>query len=161
MYTGYAVLHIRCQGTAPAETARLSLCHKAAEQGDDKAQYYLAKCYEEGKGVEKDLVKAVEWYAKAAEQGEKKTQFVGPKKSKVTKMVSPLQEGAFSESVIHQAVLNQIDFVLPDLIWKLINEAFEHFWDDEVGVGGYFDLDTMFHSIRNHLITAHFWRLSS
>ena len=43
---------------------------KAAEQGDAKSQYELGKCYEFGKGVEKDPAKAVEWYRKAAEKGD-------------------------------------------------------------------------------------------
>ena len=42
---------------------------KAAKQGVDRAQYYLARCYEDGNDVDVDYVKAVEWYAKAAEQG--------------------------------------------------------------------------------------------
>ena len=45
-------------------------CRKAAEQGDAKSQYELGKCYEFGKGVEKDQAKAVEWYQKAAEKGD-------------------------------------------------------------------------------------------
>ena len=42
---------------------------KAAEQGNDVAQYNLAMCYERGEGVVKDLAEAVKWYRKAAEQG--------------------------------------------------------------------------------------------
>ena len=41
-----------------------------AEQGDAEAQCRLAYYYEKGKGVEKDSEKAVEWYTKAAEQGD-------------------------------------------------------------------------------------------
>ena len=40
-----------------------------AEQGDAEAQCRLAYYYEKGKGVEKNSIKAVEWYTKAAEQG--------------------------------------------------------------------------------------------
>ena len=43
---------------------------KAAEQGNDVAQYNLAMCYERGEGVVKDLAEAVKWFRKAAEQGE-------------------------------------------------------------------------------------------
>ncbi len=38
---------------------------KAAEHGYASAQFFLGLCYEFGEGVEKDLVKAVEWYSKA------------------------------------------------------------------------------------------------
>ena len=38
-----------------------------AEQGDAEAQCRLAYYYEKGKGVEKNSIKAVEWYTKAAE----------------------------------------------------------------------------------------------
>lgn len=39
-----------------------------AEQGDAKAQYNLAYCYEYGDGVVQDIDKAIYWYKKAAEQ---------------------------------------------------------------------------------------------
>jgi TPR repeat protein len=42
---------------------------KAAEQGDQGAQYNLGGRYESGRGVNKDEGKAVEWFRKAAEQG--------------------------------------------------------------------------------------------
>ena len=42
---------------------------KAAEQGHAKAQTNLGWMYDNGEGVTKDAVKAVEWYQKAAEQG--------------------------------------------------------------------------------------------
>ncbi len=42
---------------------------KSAEQGHFGAQSMLARCYEGGIGVKKDLVKAFEWHSKAAEQG--------------------------------------------------------------------------------------------
>ena len=44
---------------------------KAAAQGDAAAQYNLGVMYAEGEGVAKDTVKAVEWYKKAAAQGDK------------------------------------------------------------------------------------------
>jgi TPR repeat protein len=42
---------------------------KAADQGEDNAQYSLGVMYANGEGVPKDYRKAVEWYQKAAEQG--------------------------------------------------------------------------------------------
>ena len=41
---------------------------KSAEQGDARGQCNLGVMYENGRGVTKDLKKAVEWYTKAAEQ---------------------------------------------------------------------------------------------
>ncbi|MEI7608108.1 MAG: AAA family ATPase, partial [Rhodospirillaceae bacterium] len=42
---------------------------KAADQSDPRAQYKLGKMYENGEGVEQDLVKAVQLYYSAAQQG--------------------------------------------------------------------------------------------
>lgn len=39
-----------------------------ANQGSDHAQFYLAKRYQKGIGVTKDLKKALEWYTRAANQ---------------------------------------------------------------------------------------------
>ena len=42
---------------------------KAAEQGNDVAQYNLGEMYREGRGVPQDEGEATTWYKKAAEQG--------------------------------------------------------------------------------------------
>ena len=42
---------------------------KAADQGDGKAQYYLAGMYDDGHGVSRDYVEADRWYREAADQG--------------------------------------------------------------------------------------------
>ena len=42
---------------------------KAAEQGNDVAQVYLAMCYQRGQGVVKDFAEAVKWCRKAVKQG--------------------------------------------------------------------------------------------
>ena len=47
---------------------------RAAEHGDDCAQYYLGFCYENGEGVETDISKAIYWYTKAADRGNAKSQ---------------------------------------------------------------------------------------
>ena len=48
----------------------------AAEKDDAEAQYMLAMCYGEGKGIEQDVAKSLEWALKSAEQGFSKAQFV-------------------------------------------------------------------------------------
>ena len=42
---------------------------KSAEKGEVYAQYALAECYFEGKGIDVDIDKAACWYKKAAVQG--------------------------------------------------------------------------------------------
>ncbi len=41
----------------------------AAEQGDPEAQWNLAVCYDDGRGVLQDLAQAIHWFRQAAEQG--------------------------------------------------------------------------------------------
>lgn len=72
------------QGYAPAQyivgmrhsyntkySEAIELFKKSAEQGYVLAQNKLADYYLIGMGVEKDEVKAIQWYTKAAEQGDK------------------------------------------------------------------------------------------
>ncbi len=59
----------------------------------------------------------------------------GNNKTLYNNIVSPLQENAFTEPVMHQAVLSKIDFELPDIIWDEINEGFANYWNKEVGLG--------------------------
>ena len=42
----------------------------AADQGFTEAEISLAKCFERGFGVEKDLTEAMRWYARAAAKGD-------------------------------------------------------------------------------------------
>jgi uncharacterized protein len=42
---------------------------KAADQGNNGAQFGLGHCYSSGVGITKDPAEAVKWYRKAAEQG--------------------------------------------------------------------------------------------
>lgn len=46
-----------------------------AKKGDARAQFGLGVMYDEGQGVSKDKVKAMQWYRKAAEQGFSAAQF--------------------------------------------------------------------------------------
>lgn len=41
-------------------------CRKAAQQDDSMPECYLGWCYENGRGVPKDIKAAVDWYTKAA-----------------------------------------------------------------------------------------------
>ena len=50
-------------------TKALELYIKSAEGGYHWAQYHLGALYQYGNGVDKDLGKAVQWYGKAASQG--------------------------------------------------------------------------------------------
>ena len=48
---------------------------RAAEQGDDSAQFNLGRMYADGEGVAQDYVEAAKWYRRAAEQGDDSAQF--------------------------------------------------------------------------------------
>ncbi|KAK3820645.1 MAG: hypothetical protein J3R72DRAFT_479877 [Linnemannia gamsii] len=45
---------------------------KGAEQGSDLAQYEVARCYEEGRGISTNYKKAIDWYTKASQKGHRK-----------------------------------------------------------------------------------------
>lgn len=58
--------------------AQFDAVKKAAEEGDVDAQMYMAKAYEEGRpsqNIKQDIRKAIEWYVKAAQQGNAEAQF--------------------------------------------------------------------------------------
>lgn len=48
---------------------------KLAEQGNAEAQYKVGEMYETGKGAEKNMEHAREWYDRAAKQGHKKAEY--------------------------------------------------------------------------------------
>src|SRR5262249_24050440 len=52
-----------------AEEISFESTRAAAEKGDPKTQYDLARRYERGTGVEKDYAKAAQWASKSADQG--------------------------------------------------------------------------------------------
>jgi|GEM_PF-6851149 len=47
----------------------INSCRQAAEQGDAKYQYLLARCYADVNNIDENPVKAYEWFKKSAEQG--------------------------------------------------------------------------------------------
>lgn len=51
-----------------AITNAVAVYKKLAENGNPRAQYCYAVAYEFGRGVKKDIQKAIEWYKKSAEQ---------------------------------------------------------------------------------------------
>lgn len=53
---------------------------KASDKGNADAQYYIAKMYEDGKGVIKDSEEAFRWYRKAAKNGDSTSQCIVAKK---------------------------------------------------------------------------------
>ncbi len=59
-----AELRSRRQDVAGYEADRL-----AAQSGDAKAQYVLATRFEDGKGVDRSMSQAIEWYQKSANSG--------------------------------------------------------------------------------------------
>ncbi len=60
----------RARGDTPAFSVQNEAIWKAAEQGDADAQYFLARMYENGQGVQRDYAMARKWYEKAAAQGQ-------------------------------------------------------------------------------------------
>ena len=55
--------------------ADVTALQKAAGQGDAAAQLQLGQSYYIGRGVEKDVVKAAQWFQKAAAQGHREAQY--------------------------------------------------------------------------------------
>ena len=77
--------------------------------------------------------------------------------SNIKRFISPYQENAFTEAVLHEVVNNRIGFILPYHLWEEINEAFEYYWDEEVGINGDIIEGAMFISIREYLIADLFY----
>ena len=50
------------------EVMDISELTSRAQQGNDHAQFYLAKRFQKGQGVAKNSLKAIEWYTRAANQ---------------------------------------------------------------------------------------------
>ena len=63
------------EDAAAAQIAHFKALQKTADAGDAAAQIALGLAYDEGRGVEQDRRKAVEWFQKAAAQGAAEAQF--------------------------------------------------------------------------------------
>lgn len=94
---------------------------KAAEQGHDTAQYNLGHKYLEGKGVEKDIAKAIKWWEKAAEQQHELAQFnlgrayylgIGVKKN-IEKSRLWFTQAANNNEVRSMAILKKMNWDTP------------------------------------------------
>ncbi len=57
------------QGLKTDDQSALAWMTKAANQGDDEAQYQLGQYYESGRYADRDLAQTVTWYGKAADGG--------------------------------------------------------------------------------------------
>lgn len=61
---------------SPIFGAKLDILISKAEKGHRDAQFALAKSYEAGLGIKKDISSAIQWYRKSADQGYAPAQFV-------------------------------------------------------------------------------------
>nr|WP_034909049.1 SEL1-like repeat protein [[Eubacterium] cellulosolvens] len=66
---GYCVKKKYDSAAAAPVPSTVEMEQKAADQGDAQAQINLGCCYTAGRGVTQSYEKAVEWFQKAAEQG--------------------------------------------------------------------------------------------
>ena len=56
-----------------------------------------------------------------------------------------------SSELIKNYVFNTIDFHLPDYQWKLINDNFSEYWNNKIGIGGYFYWDEVASFVYNEI----------
>ncbi len=61
-------------GTNIDKQKAFELYEKAANLGNETAQYNLGVLYENGDGIEKNIDKAIYWYVKSAKQGDQDAQ---------------------------------------------------------------------------------------
>lgn len=66
-------------------------------------------------------------------------------------IISPYQDYAFTDEVLHEVANQSLGFYLPDEMWSYIERAFAYYWDVEVGLNGVTCEDYMFLSIRQQL----------
>lgn len=75
----------------------------------------------------------------------------------IIKYISPYQENAFTEEVLHEVVNNRLGIVVPYHLWEEINEAFAYYWDEVVGLNEEIYEESMFVTIREYLIADQFF----
>ena len=68
---GAKIACVNCKGLKQNYESAVFWYTKAAEAGNEYAQYNLGRCYEFGMGIEKSFEKAIYWYKKAARNGNK------------------------------------------------------------------------------------------
>ncbi len=66
-------------------------------------------------------------------------------------LLNPNRPDAMTSKVMHQVILNKISFELPDHIWQVIDNAFAHYWNEEIGFGNCADMFSAVKSIDNRL----------
>lgn len=68
--------HIKAESNLKvmSTNAAVEILRKAANQGDQRAQYSLGLIYQTGESVHQDSAKAIDWYTKAANQGNAEAQ---------------------------------------------------------------------------------------
>lgn len=69
-YIGLLYRNHKIPAAVPEKVA-LDYFHIGADRGDITSQYYLGEMYELGMGSDKDMDKALQWYRKSAERGDK------------------------------------------------------------------------------------------
>ena len=79
-----------------------------AEHGDTDAQFILAECYKDGKGIEQDYAKALEWYEKAlnanTKEDEKQTVFLAAVYKDIAECYQNLKENKKSIEYLKKAL---------------------------------------------------------
>ena len=66
---GYCFDKGSCSGIPQNKEEAIKWYTKSAEQGFEKAQNNVGRCYMEGKGVEKDVEEAKAWISRSAKKG--------------------------------------------------------------------------------------------
>ena len=74
--TGHVHTPENAQPLRPGHEDAVSRYRKLAEQGNAQAQYDLAVCYYQGRGVSPDYAEGLKWFRQAAEQGHAEAQCV-------------------------------------------------------------------------------------
>ena len=66
---GLGLCYFDGTGVEQSDAEAVKWFRAAAEQGDERAQYFLGACYIEGAGVKRSRREGIKWSRSAAEQG--------------------------------------------------------------------------------------------